>query len=835
MSDRRILLPAACLAATVLIVPRGALAQEPAEQGAQTMEFHECLAIPPVGSGGRFAAQGDPIQAQIVTGQWAPPAEGSTVTTPGGETRAWVRLAAGDDGAFADRALAGGYAYVRADAEADAVAILEASGHSMVYVNGEPRTGDPYSTGWTQLPVALRHGPNHLLFQVARGRLQARLRLLSPGAPPGLLNTGDATLPDLAAGSDADAQGAVVVINAGTEPLIGAELEAELRGSAPVTTTVPPLMPLSIRKVGFRIVGRVPAEGDSVKLRLRLGLASAEGYMANAELPLRIRRPGQSYKRTFLSDIDGSVQYYAVQPAWPERPVGPPALVLTLHGASVEAIGQADAYSPKSWAHIVAPTNRRPYGFDWEDWGRLDAMEVLADAQRALGTDPARTYLTGHSMGGHGTWHISLTFPDRFAAIGPSAGWVSFQSYAGGRGREDLSPAAAMLLRGAAPGDTATLVRNCAQQGVYILHGSADDNVPVSEAQFMRDQLAQFHHDFVYHEQPGAGHWWDASDEPGADCVDWAPMFDLFGHHALPPLESVRQVDFTTASPGVSASCDWVRIEAQVHALQPSNVSIACDPLLRRFVGTTSNVARLSLDVAPLQPGGPVLVKLDGTEIAGLPWPATGRLWLAREGDVWTATDEPSPALKGPQRCGPFREVFRHRMLFVYGTQGSAAESAWAAAKARYDAETFWYRGNGSVEVVADVAFSPTAEPDRNVVLYGNADTNGAWAALLGESPVQVRRGAVRVGEHEYTGEDLAALFIRPRPGSATASVGAIAGSGLVGMRLTDRQPYFVSGVGYPDCLVMRADALTTRALGIRAVGFFGNDWSVETGEWVWQ
>ena len=83
-------------------------------------------------------------------------------------------------------------------------------------------------------------------------------------------------------------------------------------------------------------------------------------------------------------------------------------------------------------------------------------------------------------------------------------------------------------------------------------------------------------------------------------------------------------------------------------------------------------------------------------------------------------------------------------MMFVYGTKGTAEENAWALAKSRYDAETFAYRGNGSIDVVADTEFEPEAEPDRNVILYGNADTNAAWAALLGASPVQVRRGSIR-------------------------------------------------------------------------------------------
>jgi S-formylglutathione hydrolase FrmB len=33
-------------------------------------------------------------------------------------------------------------------------------------------------------------------------------------------------------------------------------------------------------------------------------------------------------------------------------------------------------------------------------------------------------------MGGHGAWILGVQFPDLFAAIGPSAGWISFRTYA---------------------------------------------------------------------------------------------------------------------------------------------------------------------------------------------------------------------------------------------------------------------------------------------------------------------------------------------------------------------------------------------------------------------
>lgn len=96
----------------------------------------------------------------------------------------------------------------------------------------------------------------------------------------------------------------------------------------------------------------------------------------------------EHYKQTFISEIDGSVQYYAVAPQKGGK-TDSPALFLSVHGAGVEAIGQARAYEPKDWGTLVAPTNRRPRGFNWEDWGWLDAMEVLDLSIRKYSPDPS--------------------------------------------------------------------------------------------------------------------------------------------------------------------------------------------------------------------------------------------------------------------------------------------------------------------------------------------------------------------------------------------------------------------------------------------------------------
>jgi hypothetical protein len=431
-----------------------------------------------------------------------------------------------------------------------------------------------------------------------------------------------------------------------------------------------------------------------------------------------------------------------------------------------------------------------------------------------------------------------VTFPDRFAAIAPSAGWVSMWSYAGARRNDKAGPLDQLVARAGNPSDTLALAPNLAPRGVYILHGDADDNVPVGQARQMREVLGKFHPDFAYHEQPGAGHWW------GSPCVDWPPLFAFLGPHTLPAVEDVRRVDFITANPGVSARLHWATIEAQVKHLAPSAIHLNFDPAKRRFTGATENVARLKLDVGRALPAsnGPIEVELDGQTLAKLsPSVENGSrlIRLARKSSTWSAMAVPvPPSHKGPHRYGPFKDAFRHRFVLVYGTKGTAEENAWSLARARYDAEVFGYRGNGSVDIVPDATFlDPAREAefrDRGVILYGHAESHGAWPSLLADSPVQVRRGQVRIGTHELADDDLACLFLRPRPGSDRACVAVVAGTGMPGLRLTGRLPYFVSGVAYPDVSVFSARALEKGDSALRAAGFFGVDWGIETGEFAW-
>jgi len=446
-------------------------------------------------------------------------------------------------------------------------------------------------------------------------------------------------------------------------------------------------------------------------------------------------------------------------------------------------------------------------------------------AQKAIPHDPRRVVLTGHSMGGHGTWHLGVTFPDRFAAIAPSAGWSSFFSYGGARRIQPSDPVKAILARAMNPSDTLALARNTLLGQVYILHGGADDNVPVSEARLMPDNLAKFHPRLRYFEQPGAGHWWNIDQGPsyGAACVDWKPIMEMFQKARLPLDTDLNDIEFTTANPAVSGRCHWLTIEQQEKAMAFSRAVLKRSGAV--VSGQTENVVLLSLK-GPFEEA-----LLDGQSVF---LKGKAPFHLKKRDGAWTQVGGVPAGEKSSLRSGPFKQAMQKRMVFVYGTGGSAEEAEWAFHKARFDAEQWQYRGNGAVDVVPDTA-SRKAFAGRNVVLYGNADANRWWPAVLEECPIRVGKNLLKVGAKQVNRYDLGCLFVYPRSGSRVNLVGVVAGTGDFGMRSLDRLPVFSAGVAYPDWLAVSPEIYVKGLDGIVGAGYFGNDWKVETGESAWR
>ena len=351
----------------------------------------------------------------------------------------------------------------------------------MFYVNGEPHGGDVYSTGAFFYPVKLRKGLNRFFFYTARGSLRPAITVPDRNDPNHTIARGaDVTFPDWIKGETKPVWAAIPVANLGDQDADSVTITASTDGGKVVTKGAP-IPSGTIVKVPFMMKPGTKSTRLTVTYEFKGKAKKTEVF------EIAIKSPRDTHKRTFLSKIDGSVQYFGVQPS--TSPAAGQALFLSLHGASVEGIGQAAAYGQKTWGHIIAPTNRRPYGFDWEEVGRLDAIEVMDHASALFQTDPRRQYLTGHSMGGHGTWQIGAQFSDRFAAIAPCAGWISFDTYGGGGRFPTDTELGKVFNRAKSPSDTLGLKGNYSRLAIFALHGDADSTVPVSEPRRMREEL----------------------------------------------------------------------------------------------------------------------------------------------------------------------------------------------------------------------------------------------------------------------------------------------------------------------------------------------------------
>ena len=163
---------------------------------------------------------------------------------------------------------------------------------------------------------------------------------------------------------------------------------------------------------------------------------------------------------------------------------------------------------------VIAPRGRGSSTW-WIGEGMSDFLEVWADATTRFNVDMDRVALSGHSMGGNGSYVLSMLMPDRFSAALPVEGPVTQGAWTGldFEGCDDYhyreySFCYVQTNEGDARAQhTLKLLDNLRNTPIAIYQGVIDELVPVSGTTRQVETLAQLGYRYRYYLFPSYEHY----------------------------------------------------------------------------------------------------------------------------------------------------------------------------------------------------------------------------------------------------------------------------------------------------------------------------------------
>jgi len=721
-----------------------------------------------------------------------------------------------------------GLAYTEFENTGEKRALILAEKVGSFYLNGMPYYGDPYGHDLVRIPVVLKDGTNRVLVNLGGyGDHRFKFKIL-PSPWPVMLISKDATLPDIIEHEKGKLWAGIPVVNTTSRRLKKVEVvigDGELFKQS--KAVVEDLVPLSMKKVPIEIEVLQELSGlDTISIPVTLfyGDYSLEDY-----LKLRIREKGESFKKTFISRIDNSCQYYAVLPPEDYDPNQTYALILTLHGAGVEASGQVNSYQKKDWAFVVAPTNRRRFGFDWQDWGRLDALEVLDLVKEEFPIDSNRVYLTGHSMGGHGCWHVALTHPDLFAAFAPGAGWTCFQLYVPWFLQKSyvFAHPQQIAIRDMSLREDITpdFVENALNLPVFIFQGGSDDNVPPMHARLFAQLFEEMGYEYRYKEVPGKGHWYTLDTLGGIVCVDDPEIMEFFKNKTRSPYPD--HVIFKTNNIGQSNRSYWVVIDEQEKPFFESLIEAYVKQ--NKIELTTQNIKQFTLSLSEnLVPPGRIKILINGKEIP-YDFKEGTQLTFSKKGRSFRMGKLRHRGLKKcPEFYGPIKQAYFSPFALIYGTKGDMSADELTLHQARQEAFRWWRRGNGFAEILPDTEVTSEIIDNYNLILFGGPEENLFTARIQKDLPIRVEKGKVIFGGEEISGNGLAAEFVYPNPLNPGKFLLVRQGTDFESLKLSTFFGAIYSGAGLPDFMIFDKEVKKKGWAGVLCAGFFDSDWKID-------
>ncbi|HEY8748712.1 MAG TPA: hypothetical protein VIM11_12105, partial [Tepidisphaeraceae bacterium] len=485
---------------------------------------------------------------------------------------------------------------------------------------------------------------------------------------------------------------------------------------------------------------------------------------------------GRRQLLAYTSEIDGATLPYAITLPANYDPAKPTRLYVWLHGRQNNTtetefmygfLNSRGAGNPPvaDQGQIQLNCFGRINGAGWHWAGEMDVFESIAAVKKRFNIDDKRIILRGFSQGGEGAWHISLHYPDRFAAAEIGAGTVSRTANQPG-----LTPYQLATLR---------IWENISQWALNIYnlplagHDGENDPGQLESSLRARAQLEKegfrSEGDPDYLHSVGAPGLWLQSKATGHGTSPLVRQrLDAFlkehGDKGQTSPDHIRFLTYTTrynrdywiSVDGLDKHYDRADVEAQ-RTNGGSAYEIKTNNLSRLALRETENAHE---------------IKIDGQTLKVSPAP---QITLNKNASTWTVAESgPQPGLhKTHALQGPIDDAFLDPFLLVRPTGkpwNDEVNQQALRTMARFD--NLWgrfFRGHPFVKDDKDVTEADFAK--YHVVLFGDPGSNKWIAALNGKLSFTWTQQTVTLGGKSFPSQENYPAMIYPNPLNPTKYV----------------------------------------------------------------
>ena len=512
---------------------------------------------------------------------------------------------------------------------------------------------------------------------------------------------------------------------------------------------------------------------------LDLGIARAK-QLSDGASPWNT---GKKQVHAYYSEIDGSVQPYAITLPEGYDPAKPARLYVWMHGRQNNTTESEFIFSQQTFrpgnvpvadqGQIQLDLFGRINGGGWHWAGEADVFEGIAAVKKRFKIDDRRVLLRGFSMGGEGAWNIALHYPDRFAAAEIGAGTWSRRGQTPGlapyqyaalkiwENMEEWALNAFNLPLAGHDGDTDTQIASLPGPPPGTPNRGQLESSLRTRAQLEREGFpSEGEPDFlrlkgtpdIFLISQNTGHGTSPLVRQRLDA-----FLKEWGDKGQTSPEHIRFVTYTTRY-----NRDyWISVDGLEKHYERADIDAQRAPGGDKYEIKTHNVSRLSLREAEHAKQ----VTIDGQTLKVKSGPAitlekSAGSWKAEKAGAWAGLHK-THALQGP-----IDDAFLDPFLLVRptGTAWNDAVNQQALRDmARFD--RLWgkyFRGHPFVKDDKDVTTADMAK--YHVILFGDPGSNRVMARMMAKLPVQWTKETVTLGGKSFAAKDNFPAMIYPNP-----------------------------------------------------------------------